>query len=67
MNSKSKYIFAIFFGTVVLAAIIIRLILNETTLVDDSYIFLRIAENAANGYGFVWNINESPLEGYTSF
>jgi arabinofuranosyltransferase len=52
---------------VVLAAILIRLCLNETTFVDDSYIFLRIAENAVNGHGFVWNINEAPLEGYTSY
>ena len=67
MNSKSNYIFAICFGAVVIAAMIIRVCLNETTFVDDSYIFLRIAENAVNGHGFVWNINESPLEGYTSF
>jgi arabinofuranosyltransferase len=67
MNSKSKYIIAICFGAVFLAAIIIRLCLNETTFVDDSYIFLRIADNAVNGHGFVWNINEPPLEGYTSF
>ena len=64
---KSKYIFAICFGAVVLTIITIRLCINETTFVDDSYIFLRIAENAANGLGFIWNINESPLEGYTSF
>ena len=64
---KSKYIFVICFGAVVLTVITIRLCLNETTFVDDSYIFLRIAENAVNGHGFVWNINEAPLEGYTSF
>jgi arabinofuranosyltransferase len=67
MNSQSKYIFSICFGTIVFAALIIRLCLNETTFVDDSYIFLRMAENAVNGHGFVWNLNESPLEGYTSF
>ena len=67
MNSKSKYIFAICFGAIVLGAIIIRICFNETTFVDDSYIFLRIAENAVNGHGFAWNINEPPLEGYTSF
>jgi len=64
---KSKYIFAICFGAVVLTIITIRLCINETTFVDDSYIFLRIAENAVSGHGFVWNINEAPLEGYTSF
>ena len=67
MNSKSKYIFAICFGMIVLAAITIRLFMNGTTFVDDSYIFLRIAKNTVNGHGFTWNINEPPLEGYTSF
>ena len=38
-----------------------------TTFLDDSYIFLRYAENIFNGYGFVWNINDPPVEGYTSF
>ena len=38
-----------------------------TTFLDDAYIFLRYAENIFNGYGFVWNINEPPVEGYTSF
>lgn len=52
---------------VVLAAIVIRLCINQTTFVDDSYIFLRFAKNALEGYGFRWNINEPPLEGYTSF
>lgn len=67
MNSKIKYIFAIFFGSAVLGAIIIRLCINETTFVDDSYIFLKIARNVISGHGFVWNIGELPLEGYTSF
>jgi hypothetical protein len=38
-----------------------------TTIVDDAYIFFRYAENIVNGYGFVWNINEQPIEGYSSF
>jgi len=38
-----------------------------TTILDDAYIFFRYAENIANGYGFVWNIGEAPVEGYTSF
>ena len=67
MSLKAKYILAILFGGVVLTAIIIRICINQTTFVDDSYIFLRLAENAVNGHGFRWNINEAPLEGYTSF
>jgi arabinofuranosyltransferase len=38
-----------------------------TTILDDAYIFFRYAENIVNGYGFVWNIGEAPVEGYTSF
>jgi len=38
-----------------------------TTIVDDAYIFFRYAENIVNGYGFVWNIGEQPIEGYSSF
>jgi arabinofuranosyltransferase len=38
-----------------------------TTILDDAYIFFRYADNIFNGYGFVWNIGEAPVEGYTSF
>lgn len=38
-----------------------------TTILDDAYIFFRYAENVVNGFGFVWNIGELPVEGYTSF
>ncbi|MFI5236662.1 MAG: hypothetical protein ACHQLA_01835 [Ignavibacteriales bacterium] len=38
-----------------------------TTILDDAYIFFRYAENIVNGNGFVWNIGEAPVEGYTSF
>ncbi len=36
-------------------------------VLDDSYITYRYAENFANGYGFRWNINEVPSEGFTSY
>jgi arabinofuranosyltransferase len=45
----------------------LRLNYLHTTILDDAYIFLRFAENFVNGYGFVWNIHEQPVEGYTSF
>jgi hypothetical protein len=38
-----------------------------TTILDDAYIFFKYAENFINGFGFVWNIGEAPVEGYTSF
>ena len=38
-----------------------------TTILDDAYIFFRYAENIVNCFGFVWNIGEAPVEGYSSF
>jgi hypothetical protein len=35
--------------------------------IDDMYITLRYAKNWANGNGIVWNIGESPVEGYSNF
>ncbi|UCH95034.1 MAG: hypothetical protein JSV88_32930 [Candidatus Aminicenantes bacterium] len=35
--------------------------------VDDSFIFFRYAENAANGHGFVFNAGEPAGEGFTSW
>jgi hypothetical protein len=35
--------------------------------VEDAHITFRYAENLADGYGFVWNIGQAPVEGYTSF
>jgi len=34
--------------------------------VDDAYISARYAENAANGWGLVYNGGEAPIEGYTN-
>ncbi|MCU0414208.1 MAG: glycosyltransferase family 39 protein [Ignavibacteriaceae bacterium] len=65
--TKTKII--IFGSLVAYFAILNFLRLNylNTTFLDDAYIFLRYAENIFDGYGFVWNINEPPVEGYTSF
>ena len=65
--SKTKII--IFILLVAYFAILNFLRLNylHTTILDDAYIFLRYGENIVNGYGFVWNIGESPVEGYSSF
>lgn len=35
--------------------------------VDDTYITFRYAENLANGHGLVYNVGETPSEGYTNF
>lgn len=36
-------------------------------LVDDAFIFMRYARHVAQGSGFVWNIGERPVEGFSSF
>lgn len=33
---------------------------------DDSYISLRYVQHLVNGYGLVWNIGDSPVEGFTN-
>ena len=34
---------------------------------EDAFITFRFAENLALGHGFVWNIGEPPVEGFTNF
>ena len=34
---------------------------------DDAYITLRYAQNWIDGNGLAWNVNEKPVEGFTSF
>src|SRR5574341_2654005 len=36
------------------------------TLIDDAMISMRYAQHLAQGYGFVWNIGEKPVEGFTN-
>lgn len=37
------------------------------TLFDDAMISMRYARNLAEGHGLLWNIGETPIEGYTNF
>lgn len=37
------------------------------TFPDDTYISMRYARHLAEGHGLVWNVGESPVEGYTNF
>lgn len=41
--------------------------LMDFDAVDDAYISFRYAQNAARGYGLVFNVGERPVEGYTNF
>jgi arabinofuranosyltransferase len=34
---------------------------------EDAYITYRFARNLAEGHGFVWNVGEGPVEGFTNF
>src|SRR5262245_49530999 len=34
---------------------------------EDSYITYRFARNVAEWYGFVWNVGQPPVEGFTNF
>jgi len=36
-------------------------------IAEDAFISFRFAKNLANGHGLVWNIGDSPVEGYTNF
>lgn len=36
------------------------------TLIDDAMISMRYAKHLAQGYGFVWNIGEPPVQGFTN-
>lgn len=38
-----------------------------SSFVDDTFIHLRFAHNFSEGHGFVWNVGEQPVEGFTSF
>jgi len=58
------------FVTLGFLSIVILFILHAIFLAvpaEDSFISFRFAKNLAEGYGFVWNIGEPPVEGYTNF
>ncbi len=62
MNLKSFIIASI----CTLSLLLLFLFYYDHTL-DDSFITYRYAKNLAEGHGLTWNINENPVEGYTSF
>lgn len=48
-----------------LAYLVHVVLLNCVT--EDAFITFRFARHVADGHGFVWNIGEPPIEGYTGF
>lgn len=61
-NTRWKFvaIFGIF-------SILILLAWSNRFIQDDAYISFRYAENFSKGNGFVWNVGEAPIEGFTNF
>ena len=41
-------------------------VIDNRFVMDDAFIYLRYARNISQGYGFVWNPGELPVEGFTS-
>ncbi len=53
-----------------LAVVLVAFVLHAWWLAcvaEDAYITYRFARNVAEGHGFVWNIGEPPVEGFTNF
>ena len=61
---KNKIILLYF---LVIAVIFVLHALHLAVIAEDAFIGFRFAEHFANGNGLLWNISESPVEGYTNF
>ncbi|MEO0820813.1 MAG: hypothetical protein AAF074_10365 [Pseudomonadota bacterium] len=58
-------------ATTLLAALILAVFVVHflflAVVAEDAFISFRFAQNVAGGHGFLWNIGEAPVEGYTNF
>lgn len=61
---KNKIILLYF---LVIAVIFVLHALHLAVIAEDAFIGFRFAEHFAEGNGLLWNIGESPVEGYTNF
>jgi hypothetical protein len=61
---KNKIIFLIF---IVITVLFVIHSLHLAVITEDAFIGFRFAKNIAEGNGLLWNIGESPVEGYTNF
>lgn len=50
-----------------LAILAIELGAFRDVFVDDAFITFRYSQHLAHGHGFVWNVGDRPIEGYTNF
>ena len=58
---RSYQVLAVLCGVFVLHSLYLACI------TEDAHITFRFARHLAEGHGFTWNINEAPVEGFTSF
>ena len=76
-DNREKQLVTIGFASLLVVALIFYIIFilrtsfvikGETyfTLVDDAMISMRYARNLAQGFGFVWNPGQPPIEGFTN-
>lgn len=42
-------------------------VVHLNCVTEDAFITFRFAQHVADGHGFVWNVGEPPIEGYTGF
>ena len=56
-----RVLLALLCGVLVLHAV------HLACIVEDAFISFRFARNFAAGHGFVWNVGEPPIEGFTTF
>lgn len=61
---KNKIILLCF---LVIVVVFVLHAFHLAVIADDSFIGFRFAKNIAEGNGLVWNVGESPVEGYTNF
>ena len=68
MTNQTNKLFALFFFLFIFGYLFIFQLKEIWPFtVDDMYITLRYAKNWASGSGLLWNVGESPVEGYSNF
>lgn len=65
MNESSLKKFNYFF--IAIAGLFLIHTIYLECVAEDAYITFRFAKNLAKGNGFVWNVSEPPVEGFTNF
>ena len=63
LNTKNICIVGIFVSVILF--ILMLVYVNFT--IDDAFISFRYSEHLISGFGLVWNIGQSPVEGYSNF